>query len=422
MPAAPPALDSSVLPLLEQAIAGSPADATEIAWVEVRRGEEGGERRRDDERLELSVLVRVRVSGRTGLHSTGAVEVADLESAVRSAMAQARLAAPSAAPPLAPPPVAETVAASALWDPEIDRLSPDRARDWLHRTIGREGAPRLAWASGRVAVAHSAGLRRAASATAVTLAVRYGGGAGAGQAATAARSLRDLPVEATLERARRRHAEAATAEPPAQGGPGPLVLSELAAATLLEALNRSALSAAAFSGGTSPFRDRSAAVRLSPALTLTDDATSPLGLPFPFDLFGWSKRPIELIAAGEVVSPAIDDPLALELGRPSTPHRVAADESIASHLILAPGTADETALLTAAEGGLFLGALARCEVFAAHPLRFRAVARGVRRIAQGALAEAVPDLLWEDRLTDVLARVLAVGAAAVPIATADPFF
>ncbi|HEY4595645.1 MAG TPA: hypothetical protein VIJ02_04530, partial [Thermoanaerobaculia bacterium] len=83
---------------LEHALAGSPAEATEISWLEVRRGQEStGKRRRDTYELhERSVLVRVRESGRTGMHRTSTSTRSDLENAVREALAQARLASPSA--------------------------------------------------------------------------------------------------------------------------------------------------------------------------------------------------------------------------------------------------------------------------------------------------------------------------------------
>ena len=101
----PPTLPpiSEMLSRLERALASSPADATELIWVEARRGQESnGKRRRDSYELqERMVLARVRESGRTGTYRTNACEISDLEGAIRQAMAQARLAPPSP-PPLLP--------------------------------------------------------------------------------------------------------------------------------------------------------------------------------------------------------------------------------------------------------------------------------------------------------------------------------
>ncbi len=116
---------------LERALAASPADSTEIVWIEARRTQvTAGRGRRDQARAagpggrapcESNLLVRVRQSGRTGLHRTGGVEPSELENAVRDAVAQARLAPPTPAEPLpgagegrgAAAPTAATAAAEA---------------------------------------------------------------------------------------------------------------------------------------------------------------------------------------------------------------------------------------------------------------------------------------------------------------------
>ena len=71
------------------------------------------------------------------------------------------------------------------------------------------------------------------------------------------------------------------------------------------------------------FRDGSSALAAArgqslfdPALTLRDDGTDPAGLPFPFDLAGVAKRPLDLVAAGVVATPAVDDELATARSRP----------------------------------------------------------------------------------------------------------
>src|SRR5262245_15132988 len=96
---------------LERAVADSPADETEIAWIEVRRNREETSRRRREgnqaahaahgshdahgsdlaERRERTILVRVVERGRTGTFRTGSADPSDLEAAVREALAQARL-------------------------------------------------------------------------------------------------------------------------------------------------------------------------------------------------------------------------------------------------------------------------------------------------------------------------------------------
>jgi len=409
---------------LEHALAGSPAEATEISWLEVRRSQEStGKRRRDTYELhERSVLVRVRESGRTGMHRTSTSTRSDLENAVREALAQARLASPSP-PPLEPPDAAAPVDTAGLWDAELARMTPAAAREMLQRLAGsgsRGEAARLGWSEGRIAVASSRGLRRAAEVTSGWIEVICGRQPGAGRAAAASRSLAGLDPQGVRERARRRQGPPEVVPPPA--GPGPLLLSQEAAALLIELLNRQAFASDAFQHGLSFLSDRLGQPVFHSAVHLRDDPTDPRGLPFPFDLLGAAARPVDLVADGVALTPAIDERLARELDRPPTPQRVAPDEAVPGHLFLLPGGAAESDLLAAAEGGIWIAALDPLEAFDPRGLRFRAVARGARRISGGALGRSLPDLIWEDVLPGLLSRVLGVGSELVPIATGAGLF
>ena len=303
---------------LEHALAGSPAEATEISWLEVRRSQEStGKRRRDTYELhERSVLVRVRESGRTGMHRTSTSTRSDLENAVREALAQARLASPSP-PPLEPPDAAAPVDTAGLWDAELARMTPAAAREMLQRLAGsgsRGEAARLGWSEGRIAVASSRGLRRAAEVTSGWIEVICGRQPGAGRAAAASRSLAGLDPQGVRERARRRQGPPEVVPPPA--GPGPLLLSQEAAALLIELLNRQAFASDAFQHGLSFLSDRLGQPVFHSAVHLRDDPTDPRGLPFPFDLLGAAARPVDVVAGGVALTPAIDDRLARALDRP----------------------------------------------------------------------------------------------------------
>ncbi len=417
-----------VVSRLDRVLAGSTAEATEISWLEVRRGQEStGKRRRDSYEVhERSILVRVRECGRTGTHRTSASTLSDLENAVRAAMAQARLAPPSP-PPIEPPGSAAGVDTAGLWDPELARMTPARARDLLQRLAepGMQGeTARFGWAEGRLAVASSRGLRRAAEATSGWIEVICGRHPGAGRAAAASRSLAGLDPRGVRERARRRQGPADVVQPPE--GPGPVLLSQEAAAALVELLNRQALASDAFHSGDSFLRGRLGQPVFHPAIHLRDDPTDPRGLPFPFDLLGAAARPVDVVSGGVALTPGIDDRLARELDRPPTAQRVAPDEAVPGHLFLLPGGASEAELLRAAEGGIWIAALDPLEAFDPRSLRFRAVARGARRIiggtTGGALGASLPDLIWEDELPGLLSRVLAVGAELVPVATGSGLF
>ncbi len=264
-----------------------------------------------------------------------------------------------------------------------------------------------------MAVANSRGLRRAAQATSVWLAV-------SGYAEAAARSMAGvagLDAPAVLRRARERRAEGAPGEAPTEAPA--MVLAPEAAARLIELLNRQALTSTSFLEGWSFLRHAPDAhalhPALHPALSLRDDATDARGLPFPFDLFGAARRPVNLIDRGALLTPALDDRLARALGLRPTAHQVAPDEAAADHLFLLPGEPDAE-LLRRAAGGIWVSALDPLESFDALGTRFRATARGVRRLEAGGLGEPLPDLLWEDDLRSVFQRVLGIGTEPVTVA------
>jgi len=400
----------------------SPADETEVVWIESRGGwAEVGEGDGGEERpVRHAVEVRVRERGRRGFHRTGARTVGELENALRLALGQARLDGPGGPLPLAPP-GAEGEPEWVLHDPEVAGLDVEAARGMLAAGGEAGDGLRLDWWEHGVAVANSRGLARAVRATGVTLAAEHGAGAGRGLAAGSARTLAGLAAPAIVGRARER-AAGASARGEASGrapeGDLPVLLSPEAAAALVELLGRLALSARSFHEGTSFLREAIGRQVLDPCLGLRDDGTDPAGLAFPIDLFGHRKRRVELVAGGVLRTPAADPELAERLGLRPTPHATGLDEHRPTHLFLAPGDATPGALDTAADGGLWISALDG--VHRTEPVhgRFRAHARGVRRIAAGRLAEPVPDLVWTAALEPLLARVAALGER--PVAVAAP--
>ncbi len=422
MPPSPPVPLEEMLARLDRALASSPADETELVWIEARRGQESnGKRRRDSFEIpERNLLIRVRESGRIGLHRTHAVGLSDLENAIRDALGQARLAPRAELP--GPSAAADPLPALPdLADPEVALMVQARAHDLLQRHAERGEIGWLGWSEGRMAVVNSRGLRRATEVTAAWLVASCGRTAGAGRAAAASRSLDGLAPAAVFERARRRHPPGGVppAEPPST--PVPLVLSPEAAAALIEMLSREAL-------GSSTFRDGALRGRLGepvchPAVTLRDDGTDPRGLAFPFDFLGAAKRPVTLIEEGVLRTPAVDERLASAIDRPLTPHLVAPDEALCTHLFLQPGEEPDDEILRRAEGGLWVTWLDMPRAFDLATLRFRAWLRGVRRIEGGALGAPVLDLLWEDHLPALLERVLGVGREVVTaVAAGDPLF
>ena len=241
-------------------------------------------------------------------------------------------------------------------------MTPGKARELLQRLSDRGETARLGWAEARVAVAGSRGLRRSAEVTSAWASV-IAGGAGKGTGAGMASAARPAPWRgSTVPSCWREPAsgKASKLPPPAEGppaGPVPVVLSQEAAAALLEMLNRRAFTSTSFHHGSPFLRDSIGTPVFHAAVSLRDDATDPRGIPFPFDLLGSAKRPLDLIERGVFLTPALDERLAIDLGRRPTPHLVATDEAAPSHLFLLPGERPDAELLSDADGGLWIGAL-----------------------------------------------------------------
>ena len=398
--------------LLEGALERSPADETELVWLELHRAGATyrGRRPRVERRRDTTVLVRVIDRGRIGSHRTGAVAPGDLDNAVRAAVAQSRVREPVPGLPHLPSDDSPPPRLPRLRDAAVSRLDGRSIEKLLGRLRRRSERARLRWSDARVAVFSSRGLRRGVSATAVELAVRAGDGDGAGLAVDAARGLEGLRAEELFERARRRHGRDEPGDRPPD--PGTAVLSPEATSTLVELLNHEALTAAAYLEGRSLLREHLGVQVFDRSLTLRDDATDPAGLPFPFDLEGSPKRAVELIERGIPRTPALDQRQAATLGLQPTGHAVGGADARAENLFLAPGELDDEALLALADGGLWVGRLESPECFEPTRLQIRAVMTGVRRIRDGRLAEPLPDTPWRTSLVRSLASIAGIGATA----------
>jgi predicted Zn-dependent protease len=383
-----------------------------VVWLEAQHGRarSEGQRSEIEQRRERTVLVRVIDHGRVGSHRTGAIGPGDLDNAVRAAVAQSRAREPLAGLPHLPPDDGQPPRLPRLRDPAVCNLDADEIARLIGRLRQRSEQARLRWADARVAVFSSRGIRRGVSTTAVELTVRSGEGAGCGLAADAARSLEALRPEAIFECARDRRGRGEIGELPAE--PGTAVLSPAAVASLLALVNREAFSAAAYYEGRSLLREHLGVQVFDRMLNLRDDATDPTGLPFPFDLEGTPKKPVELIEQGTPRTPALDQRQAAVLGLPPTAHAIAGADARAENLFLLPGEHDDDALLGLADGGVWIGQLDSLECFEPSRLQIRAALKGLRRIRDGRLAEPLADTVWETSLLRTLANIAGIGATA----------
>lgn len=417
---------------LERVLELATPDETELTWIETVDGKaDDGARRPEVTPVRRTVLIRAREGGRRGAHRLGSGEPAEILHGVRLAVAASRASAPlplaagpwtegeEPAPDDDPGPGVTAPGPRALWDPRIAELDPstarDRVRDLLgpRREQGGRGRPErltLHWTLLRVVVRTSEGVDRRAEATAVTATAHAGA---SGWAAASARSLDGLDPGRVLDRARARdRSEERRTTPRGESrtipAEPPILFSPEAAASLVAILVRHAFSSRAYDAERSPLAGLLGEHVFAPEIDLVDDGLDPAGLPFPFDLLGRPRRRIELVTGGVPRTPAVDEHLAARLQRHPTPHALGPEDARPIHPFLLPRHATDE-VLDAADGGLWIADLGDLECFDPGRVAVRARPVGARRVRDGALAEPVEGLVWEDSLLRLFSKVRALG-------------
>jgi len=401
---------------IEHALQAACADEVEIVWIESRRQAVSTTGPLPPPPRERSITIRVVDRGRLGIHRTCVGDPSDFESAIRHAVAQSRARSPLPGLPHLPNSSTPHATDLPLWDTDIARLRHSRALSQLRRLAGNDEQATLRWGAAHVVVCNSRGVHRQAQVTHAALSVECGQGPGSGRAVGAARTFGALDPEAVFDRGRRYRAQTVSKRLPTDDLP--LVLSAECVAELCSILKQHAFSACSYQEGTSFLREHLGDQVFDRRLHLHDDGTDPTGLPFPFDLEGTAKQPVDLIAGGTPRTPALDQRQAAVLGLPPTGHSITGNDAQAENLFLLPGDAAAEAPTAAADGGLWLGSFRGLECFDSRRLMIRARVGGVRRIEGGRLGAGLPDIVWEDSLLRVLSSLLAIGSKPVICPTA----
>lgn len=405
-----------VLQRLEAALAGSPADETELVWIEnLRSRGESARPARFESTRGVEVLIRVEERGRVGTHRTGSADAAELLNGIRQALAQARLHDALPGMPHLPADPTEPPALS-LSDREVVEFDRDRLAALAARLPQGFGL-RARSAAGRVLVANSRGLRRLAAPTALEVEVTHLQAVEPlrGRATTTRRRLSDIDLSLLAALAAGR-SESRLADLPA--AETPVLLGPEAAARVVEELIHSAFSAHAYRDGTSLLREHLGVQVFDPALSIADDGLDPRGLPFPFDLEGTVKHRVDLVRGGAPRTPALDQRHAALLGLAATPLASGGDDALAENLIVQPGESTVDELARKIDDGVWFERLEDVRIADLKRLTVRAVARNVRRIQGGVVTGALPDLVWETSLIRSLGRLLGLGSQTAVLAPA----
>ncbi len=408
----------------ERVLAASPADETELVWFERRystasshgeradiptvasqgrAGAKGGKRDSIGQ-PRLTVLIRVIERGRQGWHRTDSPRASELEAGLRQALALAKVQPRVKKRPVLPTDKRAVRFLPKLLDTRVSDLDLPGARSLLSDWCGRDLRGRLDWSETRLAIFNSHGLRRSAATSELTFEAACDGG---GRAGGSARTLKALDAQSICRRARRCRGRGAASGLPS--GPVPILLAPEVTVTLLNVLNTFALAGRTYLDGTSFLvRHRNVQV-FDHAFHLLDDGHREPGVPFPFDLEGSPKRPLELIAGGQPSTVALSQYQGAEAGMRPTAQAVGGTDALFGNLFLLPGDTSDDDLLAAADGGIHIGWIDPPECLEPSQLRIRTIARCVHRIENGRLGAALPDFCWEESLLRAFARLRATG-------------
>lgn len=363
------------------------------------------------------MTVRVADAGRSGVFRCAESEVSDLASALRFALLEARASGSQAAPTaLLPEP--NPVELQDLYDPTLDAWRAEDASSTLQGWLERGERADLSWGSLRIVHAASHGTVRHSTVTGLSLAVRSGRDAGAGFASGSARTLSSLDAATIVARARARATDRIDSSARLQ--PVALVLAPEAAAQLLELFASTALSSEAFHRGEPLSIAQLARTIASPLLSFSDDATDRAGMAISIDFEGHSKRPVPMFEDGRLLTPAVDARLARAHSLAPTASAVAFDEHRPAHLVMLRGSFSNPELL-ALGNGVWVSGLENLALLETRGTRFRARALGARSVRDGVLAAALPSLVWEADLLEVLRQVAGIGSELI-CTSRDPSF
>ncbi len=355
-----------VLPALGDALRAAPADQVEV-FAQSRVGEytrfAASRVHQPQSITEAQIMVRAVVG--TGSARVAVSALADVATAVARAcaLARARDGSPGATRPYdvaagpvtlgATPALCESTLA---WDAvERSRLAGEamasaaRAGGTAHGTLSR--------AITELAVVTSRG---------VSL---YGAATEAGFAATVrvgevSSYVGDLGRDAAALDVRGRCLEAiedvAAADEPVDLDDGvyDVVFGPLATGELIGFLPDFGYLAPAVRAGIGLVAERAGRRVASPLVTVSDDASDPIGLTFPFDFEGTPKAAVDLLRAGVVGGAVSDRAGAAATGGTSTGHasigREQSPEPACANLVMAPGTASTADLVGGVERGIYV--------------------------------------------------------------------
>jgi len=303
--------------------------------------------------------------------------------------------------------------ATLAWDAGVRSALAGRIMD-ASCSAGGTAAGVLTAAITELAVATSGGQRCYAAATEAGFSLTASVGEASSYAADLGRDASVLNIEERAENAIGQAAAAGTLIP-VPDGVHDVVFGGLATGELIGFVPDFGFTGPAVAAGIGLVANRPRAVLAPPGITVADDATADVGLPFPFDGEGTLKNRVELISAGRVGSAVSDLASAAATGGQSTGHAHIARESSpapqAVNLIMMPGGATEAELIGGVERGLYIQRLWYNRLVDAEAGSVVGTSRdGCFLIENGKLAAGLQTGRFTESVLGALARTDAIGS------------
>jgi predicted Zn-dependent protease len=409
-----------LLSALGEALAAASSDFGD-AFVTVRKGEyirfAGGRVHQPQAIEECQLMVRAVAGGGAARVATTQLESGDW--AGKEAGRRARLISQLGISPHPIATVGKVGPRPDLWHDDAVAWGAGEKRELATSAI-RAAEDAGATANGmfstvlvEMAAANSAGINLYANGTEASCSVLMRHGQGSGYRSDLARAASPLRSSELVDAAL---GDALRSREPHELAPGSydVVLGPLAVGDILSFFGALGFTGDDVAAGRGPVVRRPGASVAAPAITVTDDALRPVGLPIPFDMEGVAKIRVPLIDRGQVGEAVFDLASAAAVGRGSTGHahiaREQAPQPTPANLIMEPGGLTQEELIAGVEQGVFISRFHYTRLVDPEASSFTGVTRDAAFLIQsGRIGPAVTQSRFTEEIFGLLSRVDGVG-------------
>ncbi|MGA7088043.1 MAG: TldD/PmbA family protein [Candidatus Dormiibacterota bacterium] len=409
-----------LLSALHEALAAANSDFCD-AFITVRKGEyirfAGGRVHQPQAIEECQLMVRA-VAG-SGAARVGTTQVESGGWAGKEAGRRARLISQLGSSPHPIAPVGNVGPRPYLWHEDAVAWGAAEKRELATSAIraaedaGATTNGMLSTVLVEMAAANSAGVNLYTDGTEASCSVLMRHGHGSGYRSDLARSAIPLRPSELIDGAL---GDAERSREPHELAPGSydVILGPLAVGDILTFFGALGFTGDDVAAERGPVVRRPGEAVAAPAITVSDDALRPVGLPIPFDMEGVAKKGIPLIERGHVGEAVFDLASAAAVGRDSTGHahiaREHAPQPTPANLIMEPGGLTQEELVAGVEHGVFISRFHYTRLVDPETTSFTGVTRDAAFLIQsGRLGPAVTQSRFTEEIFALLSRVDGVG-------------